>query len=86
LYQKQQEKWAISQVDVGFEKVLRRISQVRVLSFKFCPHVTNNTLNIIQNSANPFFLRELYVDGCDKITSFEDLVLPRKSPDNPFYR
>lgn len=71
---------------MGFERMISRISQVRVLSFKFCPYVTNNTLSIIQNGANPFFLRELYVDGCDKITSFEDLVKPRKSPDNPFYK
>jgi hypothetical protein len=39
--------------------------------------VTNATLTLISDHANPFFFRELYLDGCDKITSLENLV--RKS-------
>lgn len=62
----------------GFERLLIRTSQLRVLSMKFCPHVTQHTLTIIANEANPFFLRELYLDGCDKLRSFEELIRPRK--------
>lgn len=39
--------------------------------------MTNSTLTLISDHANPFFFRELYLDGCDKITSLENLV--RKS-------
>jgi hypothetical protein len=38
-----------------------------VLSLKFCPNVSGDTLAIIAEEANPFYLRELYLDGCDKI-------------------
>ena len=62
----------------GFERLLIRTSQLRVLSMKFCPHVTQHTLTIIANEANPFFLRDLYLNGCGKLRGFEEKVRPRK--------
>ena len=52
-----------------------------VLSLKFCPHVSGETLQVIAEEANPFFLRELYLDGCDKVFdhSLAQLVQPKKS-------
>jgi len=34
---------------------------------KFCPYVSGETLAVIAEECNPFYLRELYLDGCDKI-------------------
>ena len=34
---------------------------------KFCPLVGADTLTIIAEYANPFFLKELYLDGCDRV-------------------
>jgi len=39
-----------------------------VLSLKFCQHVNEYTLEVIGEQANAFFLRELYLDGCDHVT------------------
>lgn len=50
-----------------FCTVVHRSSQLRVLSLKFCPNVSAECLAIIAEEANPFYLRELYLDGCDKI-------------------
>lgn len=43
---------------------------------KFCPFVSGETLTIIAEESNPFFLRELYLDGCDKIndTAIQNLT------------
>jgi hypothetical protein len=51
-----------------------------VLSLKFCPNVSGETLTIIAEEANPFFLRELYLDGCDKINdhALANLTLKRQ--------
>lgn len=77
LYQKQQTNYAIQRADVGLGKLLKRAGHLQVLSLKFCPHVTNSTLTLISDLANPFFFRELYLDGCDKITSLLNLVQKR---------
>lgn len=37
------------------------------MSLKFCLYVNAETLQIIADEANPYFLRELYLDGCDKV-------------------
>jgi hypothetical protein len=50
-----------------FCSLVHRSSQLRILCLKFCPNVTGETLTIIADEANPFYLRELYLDGCDKI-------------------
>ena len=50
-----------------FCSLVHRSSQLRILSLKFCPNVSGETLTIIAEEANPFYLRELYLDGCDKI-------------------
>ena len=50
-----------------FSSLIIRASQLRVLCLKFCPSVSGDTLAIIAEEANPFYLRELYLDGCDKI-------------------
>lgn len=47
--------------------MIQRTTQLRVLCLKFCPSVCSDTLAIIAEEANPFYLRELYLDGCDKI-------------------
>ena len=44
-----------------------RATQLRVLSLKFCPNVSAATLQCIAEYSNSFYLRELYLDGCDKI-------------------
>ena len=50
-----------------------------VLSLKFCPHIDGENLKTIANYANPFYLRELYLDGCDRIldSGIEFLVQKR---------
>jgi hypothetical protein len=47
---------------------------------KFCTFVTTEALIIIAEEANPFYLRELYLDGCDKIndSSLMSLVMKGK--------
>jgi hypothetical protein len=46
---------------------------------KFCPFVSGETLSIIAEEANPFFLRELYLDGCDKINDAAIINLASKT-------
>ena len=71
---------------------------MRVLSMKFCPHVTQNTLTIIANEANPFILRELYPDEwVRKTEGFRGIIRPGapglpppvvsfgKRPSSPFF-
>jgi hypothetical protein len=50
-----------------FAQVLSRSTQLRVLCLKFCPNICGDTLGLIAEHANPFFLRELYLDGCDRV-------------------
>lgn len=59
--------------------LVHRASQLRVLSLKFCPNVSAETLTIIAEEANPFYLRELYLDGCDKINDNALLALAGKT-------
>jgi hypothetical protein len=46
---------------------------------KFCPFVSGETLTIIAEEANPFYLRELYLDGCDKINDVAIMNLTSKA-------
>jgi hypothetical protein len=46
---------------------------------KFCPYVSGETLTLIAEEANPFFLRELYLDGCDKINDAAIMNLASKT-------
>lgn len=39
---------------------------------KFCSYIGPEAMQIIADEANPFFLREIYLDGCEKIN---DLAL-----------
>jgi len=41
---------------------------LRVLSLKYCLCIGYEAMEVIAEEANPFFLRELYLDGCEKIT------------------
>lgn len=34
---------------------------------KFCSHINHETMQVISEEANPFYLRELYLDGCEKV-------------------
>ena len=53
--------------DTNFINLISRSNQLRVLSLRYCQHVCDETLEIIAENANPFYLRELYLDGCEKI-------------------
>jgi len=55
-----------------------------VLSLKFCPHISTDAMLVISQSANPFFLRELYLDGCEKITDDSLRVLCSRSDSSQF--
>jgi len=48
-------------------QLIGRSTQLQVLSLKYCQHVNEETMEIISQQANPFFLRELYLDGCERI-------------------
>ena len=56
--------------------------QLSTLSLRYCQQVNEETLEIIAESANPFFLKELYLDGCEKITdqALVKLTRPREIP------
>ena len=62
--------------------MIGRSSQLKILSLRYCQHVSDETLEIIAENANPFYLRELYLDGCEKIndTALVKLTKPRLSP------
>ena len=66
--------------DKQFRWHIERSSQLRVLSFRYSQHVNDETLEIIAMCANPFFLRELYLDGCEKVNdeAMLKLVRPRE--------
>lgn len=38
-----------------------------MLSLRYCEHVDEDTVQVIADHANPFFLKELYLDGCENI-------------------
>ena len=84
LYQKQQGAYAIQRADKGIANLLNKAEHLQVLSLKFCPHVGDKTLTLISDFANPFFFRELYLDGCDNITSLQNLVQNEGSINNKF--
>lgn len=44
-----------------------RSTQLQILSLKYCPNVNDHTCRVISFSANSLFLKELYLDGCEKI-------------------
>jgi hypothetical protein len=48
-------------------QLVSRSTQLQILSLKYCQHVNEETLEIIAQQANPFFLRQLYLDGCERV-------------------
>lgn len=50
-----------------FTTLISRSAQLRTLSLKFCQQVSQETLQVIAEWANPYYLRELYLDGCEKV-------------------
>ena len=68
--------------DANFSSMIQRSVQLKVLSLRYCQHVCDETLEIIADNANPFYLRELYLDGCEKIndTALMKLTKPRLKP------
>jgi hypothetical protein len=48
-------------------KVLKNAEQVIVINFKFCSLVDEKVCDVIGQHANSLTLRELYLDGCEKI-------------------
>jgi len=52
-----------------------------VLSLRYCEHVDEDTVQVIADHANPFFLKELYLDGCENICdkALIKLTKPRAS-------
>lgn len=50
-----------------FSSLVMRSSQLKVLSLRYCQHVNEDTMTIIADHANPFYLKELYLDGCEQI-------------------
>eukprot|EP00347_Sterkiella_histriomuscorum_P009893 403339469 len=61
-----------------FSVFLNRSTQLRVLALKFCPNISTDALALIAEWANPFYLKELYLDGCDKINDAAMAALVRK--------
>ena len=57
-----------------------KANQLTILSLKYCPSVDENTTELISIHANPFYLRELYLDGCEKINDTALLKLTRPRP------
>jgi hypothetical protein len=47
--------------------LISKSSQLQILSLKYCPNVNEQTCEVISLNANSFFLREIYLDGCEKI-------------------
>ena len=58
--------------------------QVIVINFKFCSLLDEKVCDLIGQQGNSFTLRELYLDGCEKIndTALIKLARPR-GVDNP---
>ena len=51
-----------------FDVMISQWSRLKVISLKYCNNFTAETLRLINNNCNPFFLEELYLDGCDNVT------------------
>lgn len=49
------------------KSVFKHFTQLKVLSLRFCPQVGDEVLEAIAEHANPFYLKELYLDGCEKV-------------------
>ncbi len=53
-----------------------------MLSLRFCSSIDESVTEIIGTHASPFHLRELYLDGCEKINDAALLKLTKpKSPE-----
>jgi len=50
-----------------FRELVAEATQLRVLSLRYCQFVGEETMQVIAENANPFFLKELYLDGCENI-------------------
>ena len=48
-----------------FTSLVVRSTQLKVLSLRYCQHVNEDMMTIIADHANPFYLKELYLDGCE---------------------
>jgi hypothetical protein len=48
-------------------KVIMRSSQLAVINLMYCSLVDDKVTSIVARHANPFFLKELYLDGCERI-------------------
>lgn len=51
-----------------------------MLSLRYCQYVNGETMEVISEHANPFFLKELYLDGCENINddALYKLTKPRR--------
>jgi len=60
-------------------------TQLKVLSLRYCQHVNEDTMAIIADHANPFYLKELYLDGCEQINdaALIQLTKPRSGGVHP---
>lgn len=50
-----------------FKVLVQRSDQLKVLSLRYCQFISEETMRIIADHANPFYLKELYLDGCEPI-------------------
>lgn len=66
-----------------FERLLKNeMSRLRVISLKHCHHIDASVITILHWHANPFFLQELHLDGCESLTdeSFDVLkIMPEEA-------
>lgn len=53
--------------------MLVQSSQLQVISMKYCQHFNQKVLEMIHLNCNPFFLSELYLDGCENVN--DDLFM-----------
>jgi len=62
-------------------QLIARSNQLQVLSLRYCQHVSEETLEIVSQHANPFYLRELHLDGCERVNdaAIHKLVKPKST-------
>ena len=58
-------------------KCILRSTQLRVISLKYCSSVDERVTEIIGQNACAYYLRELYLDGCERISDTALLKLTK---------
>ena len=65
-----------------FEKIICYSIHLQVISLRYNQLISDEFCALISDHANPFFLKELHLDGCERIsdTSLMKLTKTRAAP------